>query len=161
MKKKNSVFEPAINYAQSQDPVVSQWSLKLGKGNYTWATKMDRVALIRKGLPFSSIEVISKNAGMPIKSILQLLNIPQTTYNKSKRENALMSSRNSEIILILSELLSYGKEVFNNEEEKFHRWLKKPNTSLGGARPDSYFDSVTGIQIVRNALNRIEYGNFA
>ncbi|WP_317130295.1 MbcA/ParS/Xre antitoxin family protein [Salegentibacter sp. 24] len=47
---------------------------------------------------------------------------------------------------------------------------KKKNFSVGyknlifhweGVTPISLFDSLTGIQEVRNALNRLEYGNLA
>lgn len=78
-----------------------------------------------------------------------------------KEENERRNGQNSEVILILTEVLDFGLEVFNNEEKKFHRWLKKSNLSLGDATPESMFDSVTGIQEVRNALNRLEYGNMA
>jgi len=78
-----------------------------------------------------------------------------------EKENELLSVRDSEVALILTEVLDFGLEVFNNEKEKFHRWLKKPNLSLGGVAPESLFDSITGIQEVRNALNRIEYGNMS
>lgn len=71
------------------------------------------------------------------------------------------SGRDSEIVLVLTELLEFGTDVFNSETEKFQRWLQKPNISLGGATPISMFDSLTGIQEVRNFLNRLEYGNLA
>lgn len=77
------------------------------------------------------------------------------------RHNDLLSGRNSEVVLVLTELLDFGLEVFNNEAEKFHRWLKKPNPSLGGVTPESLFDSLKGIQEVRNSLNRLEHGNMA
>ncbi len=64
-------------------------------------------------------------------------------------------------MLLLTELLDFGIEVFNNEEEKFQRWMKKINFSLGDNTPESLLDSVTGIQEVKNCLNRIEYGNLA
>ena len=69
--------------------------------------------------------------------------------------------RDSEVILLLTELVDYGIEVFNLEEDKFQRWMKKPNYSLGNNTPESLLDSNTGIQEVRNCLNRIEFGNFA
>lgn len=137
------------------------WRIEVSTGNYSWATKMDRVAIIRKGLPYDSIEVISKRADLPIKRVLHFLGVPQTTYNKKKRDNDLLSGRDSELILMLTELLDFGLEVFNNEADKFHRWLKKPNHSLGGITPESLFDSLTGIQEVRNSLSRLEYGNLA
>jgi putative toxin-antitoxin system antitoxin component (TIGR02293 family) len=51
--------------------------------------------------------------------------------------------------------------IFNNENEKFQRWLKKPNLSLGGKSPESLLDTTTGIDEVNYCLNRIEYGSFA
>ena len=98
---------------------------------------------------------------MPVKQILNLLRVPQTTYNKKKKDKDLLSGRDSEVILVLTELLDFGINVFNNEDEKFQRWLKKPNISLGGATPESMFDSLTGIQEVSSCLNRLEYGNMA
>lgn len=163
MKEKQNIFDPkrSIERAQREKRVKSKWSLKLAEKEYAWETKLERIAIIRKGLPYNSIEAISKSAGLPIKNVLNFLGVPQTTYNKRKREKHLLSGRNSEMVLVLTELLEFGKQVFNGESQKFHRWLKKSNISLGGVRPDSFFDSLTGIQIVRNALNRIEYGNFA
>ena len=139
----------------------SVWTIKISGKTYTWSSKMDRVSLIREGLPYESIEVISKNSNLSIQQVLNFLNLPQTTYNKKKREQDLLNSRDSEIILVLTELLVFGLNVFNSEKEKFQSWLQKPNISLGGATPISLFDSLTGIQEVRNSLNRIEYGNLA
>ncbi len=137
------------------------WSIKISSGEVLWSSGMERVALIRKGLPYEAIEVLSKRADLPVKQVLNILGVPQTTYNKKKRDKDVLSGRDSEVVLLLTELLDFGQEVFNNEGEKFHRWLKKPNVSLGGARPESLFDSVTGIQEVKNSLSRLEYGNMA
>ncbi len=138
-----------------------KWSIIVDRDKFAWSTSMDRVQIIRKGLPYESIEVISKKADFSIKEVLRSLGLPQTTYNKKKKDNDLLSGRDSEVILFLSELLDFGLEVFDNEKEKFQRWLKKPNISLGGATPESLFDSLTGIQEVKNTLNRLEYGNLA
>ena len=156
-------FDPkeSIIRAKKQRKSQARWSIKVPEGEYAWSTKMERVGLIRKGLPYESIDAISKRIDLPIKHILSLLGVPQTTYNKKKREHEVLSGRDSEVILLLIELMDFGIEVFNNETEKFHRWLKKPNASLGGMKPESLFDSVTGIQEVKDSLNRLEYGNMA
>jgi putative toxin-antitoxin system antitoxin component (TIGR02293 family) len=139
----------------------ANWVIQVPSGKFVWSNKIERVGIIRKGLPYDSIEVISKRADLPIKRILSFLGVPQTTYNKKKREGDLLNGRDSEVVLLLTELLDFGFEVFNNESEKFQRWLNKPNVSLGGEVPASLFDSVTGIQEVKNALCRLEYGNMA
>ncbi len=159
----NKPFNPkkSIQRAKTRRAKKGVWTIKVVGKKYDWATKMERVAIIRKGLPYGSIEVISKKSDLSVKQILSLLGIPQTTYNKKKKEKDILSRRDSEIILVLSEVLEYGLQVFNEENDKFHRWLKKPNISLGGAAPEALFDSLTGIQEVRNSLNRLEYGNLA
>ena len=92
---------------------------------------------------------------------MSIIGLPQTTYNKKKSEHSVLDSRDSELILLISELIDYGIEVFNNENEKFQRWLKKPNLSLDGNAPDGLLDTVTGINEVKFCLNRLEYGNLA
>ncbi len=139
----------------------SKWEIATPRVKITWGNKRERVEIIRRGLPYESIEVIGQKANLPVKQVLHYLGVAQTTYNKKKRENDFMNGRDSEIILVLSEVLDFGLEVFNNEKEKLHRWLKKPNLSLGSVAPESLFDSITGIQEIRNALNRLEYGNLA
>lgn len=71
-----------------------------------------------------------------------------------------MSKRNSEATISMAELLVDGNDVFNNETSKFKNWLVKPNISIGNVAPESLFDSYSGLQIVRDSLNKIEYGNF-
>lgn len=122
---------------------------------------MERVNVIRQGVPYGTIEGISDRLDRPVKSVLSIIGIPQTTYNKKKSEHSLLDSRESELIVLLTELIDYGILVFNNEKEKFQSWLKKPNLSLGGISPDSLLDTMTGIDEVNYCLNRIEFGNFA
>lgn len=137
------------------------WVLDSDGKIYKWSNRMERVEVIRQGVPYRTIEGISERLNRPVKSILSIIGIPQTTYNKKKSEHSLLDSRETELIVLLTELIDYGIFVFNNEEEKFQRWLKKPNLSLGGNSPDSLLDTATGIDEVNNCLNRIEYGNFA
>lgn len=151
----------SIKRARIERRSKKQWHIKVPNGKYSWSNKMERVSLIRSGLPYESIEVISKRADLSVKHLLLMLGVPQTTYNKRKRDQQVLSGRDSELVLILTELLDLGLEVFNNEPAKFQRWLKKPNVSLGGLKPKNLFDSVTGIQEVRNCLNRLEFGNMA
>lgn len=156
-------FDPknSIRRAGKARATGSNWVIATAGDRITWSNKAERVALIRKGLPYESIEVIGQKANLPVKRVLQYMGLPQTTYNKKRREKNLLSGRDSEVVLVLSEVLDFGLEVFNNETDKFQRWLKKPNLSLGSVAPESLFDSITGIQEVRNALNRLEYGNLA
>ena len=57
------------------------------------------------------------------------------------------------------EILEFGLTVFNNEEEKFNRWLNKSNLCLGRC-PIDLLESEVGLQELKNILTKIEYGNF-
>jgi putative toxin-antitoxin system antitoxin component (TIGR02293 family) len=141
--------------------IAPKWRLVSEGNEYSWTTKLERVEIIREGIPYATIDVISKRINVPVKDVLTIFGLPQTTYNKKRREKSLLNGRDSEIVLLLTELFDFGIDVFNNEEEKFQRWMKKPNLSLGGNTPESLLDSTTGILEVKNCLNRIEYGNLA
>jgi len=128
---------------------------------FAWSGNSERVGVIRAGIPYGAIEMISKRLNNPVKSFLSIIGMPQTTYNKKKSDHALLDSRDSELIMMINELIDYGLEVFNNEEEKFQRWLKKPNLSMGGSAPESMLDTITGLNEVRFSLNRLEFGNLS
>ncbi|MFA6262425.1 MAG: antitoxin Xre/MbcA/ParS toxin-binding domain-containing protein [Bacteroidia bacterium] len=163
MKKKDSNIK-AFNTKRSVRKVSEShtpWVILSDSKKYTWSNSMERVDVIRRGIPYNTIELISEMLDRPVKSILSLVGIPQTTYNKKKSEHALLDSRDSELILLITELIDYGQKVFNDENDKFQRWLKKPNLSLRGNSPESLLDTTTGIDEVNSCLNRIEYGNFA
>jgi putative toxin-antitoxin system antitoxin component (TIGR02293 family) len=166
MKKdvvKNKVFDPkkSIVRARVARSSVHVWKLVSEGNEYSWSSKLERVTIIREGVPYGAIDVISKRINLPVKEVLQLFGLPQTTYNKKRREHSLLNGRDSEVVLLLTELFDFGMEVFNKEEEKFQRWMKKQNLSLGGNTPEGLLDSITGIQEVKNCLSRIEFGNFA
>jgi putative toxin-antitoxin system antitoxin component (TIGR02293 family) len=151
----------SVQKASGKSITIRKSFLNSDGKEYRWANKLERVDVIRAGIPYDSIELISKRLNNPVKSVLAIVGIPQTTYNKKKSEHLLLDSRNSELIILIDELIDFGLEVFNNEEEKFQRWLKKPNLSIGGSAPESMLDTITGINEIKFSLNRLEFGNLA
>lgn len=157
MKSKNY---PIVTEAESPYKVKERTFEYAGK-SYRWTNNMERIRVIREGIPYESLDFISNQLNVSIKAALTILGMPQTTYNKKKSEHSMFDQRNSELILLIIELIQYGQEVFNQENEKFQRWLKKPNSSLGGQTPESMMDTTTGIEEIRKCLSRIEYGILA
>ncbi len=159
----NKAFDikDSISRAKKEKAHNYTWEIYTSEGKITWKNGIERVEVLRKGLPYETIEVVGQKANLPVKQMLQFLDVAQTTYNKKKRDKELLNGRDSEVLLILTEVLDFGLEVFNHEKDKFQRWMKKTNMSLGNVAPISFFDSISGIQEVRNALNRLEYGNMA
>lgn len=157
--KAGAAKKSAVKYKRVKSEALCV--LELQGNSYHWSNNTERLQLIRKGIQIESIEEVGKRMNVPVKSVLDLMGMPQTTYNFKKKQKALLDSHNTELLVMIIELLDFGKRVFNSEEDKFQRWLKKSNSSLGGIIPESLFDTITGVHEVRNCLNRIEFGNLA
>ncbi|MDM1299771.1 DUF2384 domain-containing protein [Empedobacter falsenii] len=121
----------------------------------------EKIDLARKGLSYTIIETLSKALGQPIKTVLDLLGIAQTTYNTNKKKESNLSSSSSELVILIIDLINYGIEVFNNENEKFLLWLNTSNVMLRKNTPLCLLDTTIGVNEVKLCLDRIEYGNFA
>lgn len=63
----------------------------------------------------------------------------------------------SERALYIAKLFKQGIDLFGSQE-KFHRWLNSENSVMSGEKPVSYLDTYTGIQLIVDELNAIEYG---
>jgi putative toxin-antitoxin system antitoxin component (TIGR02293 family) len=161
VKTKPFDTKKSIRKASESRKELTQWVIVSDGKKYIWTNTLERVNIIRRGIPYHSIETISEKLDRPVKSILSIIGIPQTTYNKKKTEHSLLDRRDSELVVLITELIDHGQEVFNHENDKFQRWLKKPNLSLGGNTPESLLDTTTGIDEVNFCLNRIEFGNYA
>ena len=59
------------------------------------------------------------------------------------------------------EILKYGLSVFNNEKDKFRRWLNSPLQYLNGRKPCQLLGSGAEINEIKSLLDKIEYGIFS
>ena len=57
------------------------------------------------------------------------------------------------------EILEYGLVVFNNESDKFERWLQKPHSCLKFT-PKEMLETEDGLKQVKHCLDIIEYSLF-
>lgn len=138
-----------------------KYILHSGKVKYAWTTPMQRVHLVREGIQASTIEDIGNKLNQPLNNILLLLKLTPATYRLRKEKNSKLNNHGSELVILMAELIAYGVDVFNNEDDKFQHWLSKPNKSLGSVTPLSLLDTASGIAEVKKCLDRIESGNFA
>lgn len=140
---------------------TTKWTILDHGKKYVWSNALERVELVRRGIPSTSVEYISRRLNQPLSEVLKLVQLTPDFYKTSKTKKSNLSHHKSELVLLISELIDYGIEVFNNEESKFQNWLTIRNYTLGGATPISLFDSASGIAEVNKCLARIDSGNLA
>ena len=96
--------------------------------------------------------------GFSLDTLSKILDITdRSIQNKSK--DYIFTGNVAEKIFGLSEVYSYGIEVFE-ERGKFIHWLATPNPILDNKKPVELLFTLLGMQQVKQELGRIDYGIF-
>ncbi len=122
-------------------------------------TQLDLLPLIREGLPFASLERVSRFLEVSTLAMSASLGLAKRTVARRAQEKKLSPSE-SERLVRLSRVLAEAKHVLGSEE-KARSWVLKPSRALGGMKPLLMLDADIGANAVFEELGRIEYGVFA
>lgn len=118
-----------------------------------------KLTAIKKGLEAKAINDLLDLTGATQFDVAQILDLTEPTLRKYIKEGKELNTGLSEHILQLFELFDKGMDTFGSLEE-FKRWLPQNNIGIG-ARPIDLLDTITGISMVMNELQRIDYGALA
>jgi len=110
----------------------------------------------RKGIRKSKLLSIARESGLTLKELSSYLRI-STRSIQEKESSQLIAPGPSERALYIAKLFKSGIDIFGSQN-KFHNWLNSDNPAMGGEKPVSYLDTFSGIQLVIDELNAIEYG---
>jgi putative toxin-antitoxin system antitoxin component (TIGR02293 family) len=86
--------------------------------------------------------------------------VPRRTLARRRQEGGKLSAEESDRAVRVARLTAMAERVFG-EDEKAHRWLRKPSRTLAGAVPLALMKSERGAHLVEEALHRIDYGMLA
>lgn len=111
----------------------------------------------RNGLPYKSLKTAQGIMPFSNQEWAQMLHISTRSIDRLKNENKKLSITQSDKLIEVTLLYDYGVDVFGSSE-KFSQWLNRTNIALGGVTPKSLLDTNQGINAVKSALSRIEYG---
>ena len=114
---------------------------------------------VRKGLPFSAFEAVSKHLEISPQHITAVLGIPPRTIARRKAAGYL-TPQESDRLYRLARAISQAVEVLGTID-KARVWLKTPNRALGGDVPLELLDTDIGARQVEEVLLRINYGIFS
>lgn len=110
----------------------------------------------RNGIQKSTLLSIAREAGLTLKELSSYLRI-STRSIQEKEPSQLIAPGPSERALYIAKLFKSGNDLFGGMD-KFHKWLNIENSAMGGEKPASYLDTFSGMQMVMDELNAIEYG---
>jgi putative toxin-antitoxin system antitoxin component (TIGR02293 family) len=130
------------------------------KGTLRWASRLSPMSIIqesRHGLRARILKNIQQETGFSSIDLAEYLQINQRTMQRYLQQNTLMNPDVSERALLVAQIAERGREVFGNDE-LFKLWLYTPSSALGAMPPSRLLNSMTGMQLVKAEMNRIEHG---
>jgi putative toxin-antitoxin system antitoxin component (TIGR02293 family) len=86
--------------------------------------------------------------------------VPRRTLARRRQSGGKLSPEESDRAVRLARLTALAERIFG-DDEKAHRWLRKPSRTMAGAVPMDLMKTETGAHLVEQTLYRIEYGMLA
>ena len=119
----------------------------------------DKIALIRKGVKKMMLARLKEKFDLDYDQLAAIL-LSSRTVLINKKAAETFNQDISERIVALTELYSYGYDVFE-DTAAFNRWMKKENRALGNRPPITLLDTLYGMNEIRHLIGRIDYGVFS
>ena len=128
-----------------------------------------RIALIRQGIPASTVSRLAARMGMSKEWLLASLGLSRATISRKEKDASLLSKDESERVLGVETLIGMvqamversGDPVGFDAARWTADWLSKPLPALAGATPASYMDTFEGQKMLRELLAMSESGAYA
>jgi putative toxin-antitoxin system antitoxin component (TIGR02293 family) len=128
-----------------------------------------RIAVIRQGIPASTISDLSSRMGMSKENLLSSLGLSRATISRKERDAAVLSRDESERVLGVETLIGMvqamveqsGDPAGFNAARWVSGWLTTPLPALAGATPASYMDTFEGQKLVAELLSMSQSGAYA
>ena len=123
------------------------------------ANDLDLAAAVRAGLPVRALDSVLKEMVGDLVSQADVYGVVGSarTLQRKRSQGTTLSPEESDRLARLARIIVRAEDVLG-AGDKARRWLGKPNTALGGARPLSLLDSDMGTLAVEQVLGRIEHG---
>ena len=122
-------------------------------------TSFEKMNAVKLGISKKDLENLKAKTRLDYDKLASALSVTRATLiNKKKQEkfNAALSER----IISLADIYSYGYEVFE-DEDRFNKWMFRPNQALGGKLPYEFIDNQFGREEIKNLIGRIDYGVYS
>jgi putative toxin-antitoxin system antitoxin component (TIGR02293 family) len=119
----------------------------------------DLLRAVRGGLPYASLEALTRRLGLELSAVGAVVGIPGRTLARRKHER-LLSPVESDRLYRLAYVTHVASAVLGGVEAA-RRWVGRAYRSVGGAEPMSLLDTDIGCRQVEEVLVRLNYGLYA
>lgn len=114
------------------------------------------IKVIRNGITIKKFDQAVKILEVSRKDFARMIGLNIRTLHQKKPGDHI-TSQQSEHVLAILQVMAIGIEYFGDKNTTLV-WLYTPNLGLGKNEPFSLMDTIAGIKIVRDTINRLKYG---
>ncbi len=133
------------------------------------ATGLERVELIREGVPASALDQIVRRMHISRERLYATLRLPRSTIDRKIKNNETLSAEHSERVIGLGRLIGQvevmvaqsGSPAGFDADRWVGEWLERPLPALGGAAPGELMDTMEGQYLVSRLLAQSQSGAYA
>lgn len=122
-------------------------------------SNFDMMSEVKKGLSRHVLDGLKDLTNLDFNSLSKIVGTTTATIHKKKTTDKF-SVPISEKIIEVAALYDFGYDVFEDKED-FDVWMRTENTALGKRKPIEFIDTIFGINEVKKAIGRIQYGVYA
>ena len=133
------------------------------------ADAMQRISIVKRGLPAADVEVLAKQMAWPKERVVSTLGLARATVDRKARANQALSQDESARVLGMVRLVGQVQEMVeaSGAPDRFDaagwvaHWLESPLPALGGKKPLEFMDTGDGQALVANLVARMQSGSYA
>ena len=134
------------------------------------AEPIDRIAMVRNGVPARLVTVLARRLGIPKERLYGTIGIARATVDRKVKANAALNREESEAVLGIARLIGQVEQMIDESgapEAGFDAaqwlagWLERPLSALGGASPAMLMDTDEGRSLVASLVARMQSGAYA
>lgn len=134
-----------------------------------YATALERVDIIRQGVPANVLVQIGSALAMSNDQLFSTLALPRSTVVRKIQNHEVLSAEQSERVVGLERLVGQVEAMVqqSGNPEGFDAgrwvgdWLRRPLPALGGKRPAEFMDTMEGQNLVARFLAQSQSGAYA
>ena len=124
------------------------------------SSSKDIVDTIQSGFSQNNFNKVKSALGFNDAEMAKVLSLSESSLTRMKSLNKF-SSTSSDRLFKLAEAAAFGLIVFNGSHNHLKKWLKTNLKPFDGKRPLDYMTNHYGIDMVIQALGRIEHGIYS
>jgi putative toxin-antitoxin system antitoxin component (TIGR02293 family) len=133
------------------------------------ASVVDRVSIVKDGVPALYVNVLTACMGMPKDKFYRTIGLMRPTVDRKLRASKRLNQDESERVMGIARLVGQAQSLVQDSggpapfdaAKWVAAWLDRPLAALGGKRPGEFMDTADGRTLVADLLAQQQSGAYA